>query len=136
MTGYPNVLKYYMWAYQVYFLISCQVDTDDLFSKIDERLQPTVFMIGFSRDKDSKVPICYEPESMEHISEVMPRLQEVARTLEANDPDRDMFYTGEGQNEKMRRQRRATAFRNALQRGGKDQYAVESIFEYRRDQQG
>lgn len=105
--GYPNILKYYMWGYQVHFRIACETKAESIFNSLDRGLQPKVSLIGFLQNDDPKQrPICVDPENLE---EIIPKLEAViarADQLYKNHPDREMFYTGDGVTEKVLKRRR------------------------------
>lgn len=112
MSGYPNSLIYFMWPWQVHFMISCKVSAESLFKKIDIRLQPTSFLLGFKTSKDTeKPPICYEPEKMEFLAKDFKALKEVLAEAYESDPLKDMMYSGLSQDETDSR-----AFRRNFQR--------------------
>jgi len=73
--GYPNILKYYMWGYQVPFRIACETKAESIFNSLDRGLQPKVSLIGFLQNDDPKQPpICVDPENLE---EIIPKLEAV-----------------------------------------------------------
>lgn len=116
MSEYPDSLIYYMWKWQVYFMISCKSAAESLFNKIDRQLQPTAFLIGFRADDIEQRPlICYEPEKMEFLHGDLQRIDSVAKRLDSSDPDRLMFYSG-GMQDEMDMRRQNKNFRLALKK--------------------
>ncbi|HVU53525.1 MAG TPA: hypothetical protein VHD83_00650 [Puia sp.] len=104
MSGYPQTLVYFMWPYQVHFLISCKVAAEYLFKRIDNRLQPTAFLLGFKTDGGNERPsICYEPEKMEFLADDFLNLDKVLTESYASDPLKDMYYSGLSQKERDER---------------------------------
>jgi hypothetical protein len=84
-----------MWPWQVHFMISCKVAAESLFKKIDSRLQPTSFLLGFRTESDiEKPPICYEPEKMQFLAKDFEGIDEALREVYESDPLKDMFYSG------------------------------------------
>jgi hypothetical protein len=95
MSGYPTTLVYFMWPWQVHYLISCKVAAESLFKRIDDRLQPTSFLLGFRRDADAgRPPICYEPEKMEFLAADFAALDQVLAESYESDPLKGMHYSG------------------------------------------
>jgi hypothetical protein len=114
MPGYPNTLKYFMWKWQVHFMISCKVATESIFNKVDDQLQPTSFLIGFKIDKSLQTPeICFEPEKMAFLQKDLIELGNLATQYNESDPQNKMFFTGGMQGEMDDRRYRAN-FRKAL----------------------
>ena len=113
--SYPSILKYYMWGYQFYFRIACETKAESIFNSLDRGLQPKVSLIGFLQNGDvNQQPICVEPE---HLEGMIPKLKAVktqADNLYNNHPDRDMFYTGVGVQEKVHKRRRREVKRKVL----------------------
>jgi len=114
-SGYPQRLMYYIWGWQVYFRISVETTAESLFDKIDTRLQPRTFLLGFNGDGEAGPVICYEPEDYDFLQEDLSRVNELADQLDAEDPDRILFYTGPGMNEEMADRRNKKNFRLAIQ---------------------
>jgi hypothetical protein len=100
MSGYPQELIYYMWPWQVYYMISCKVKAESLFSQIDKGLMATVFLIGFKTGKNDHKPlICFEPEKMDFLTNEFSEIELITERIASVDPDRNMFYTGGMQDE-------------------------------------
>jgi DNA integrity scanning protein DisA with diadenylate cyclase activity len=117
MSGYPNFLKYFMWQWQVHFKISCQVNAESLFNKLDTKLQPNVFLVGFlNKNLADKLPICVDPENLDFLIDNFHNIQEVADELYMTDSDRNMFYSGEGMQEEMDNRLKRKSFRLALEK--------------------
>lgn len=106
-SGYPNFLIYFMWKWQVHYMISCKVKAESLFNKIDHELLPTAFLIGIRVNNNLTTPvICFEPEKMEFLAVKLKDIEQMAIQVEKNDPRRSMRYTGEGMQEEMDERRR------------------------------
>lgn len=116
MSDYPNTLKYYMWGYQVHFRISCQTRCESIFSHFDRGLFPNVYILGLLKDgvKD-KPSLCFEPEEIEHLKSYFDGLGQRADTIHQNDPDRNMFYSGPGVQEKMDVRLKNNSIRKAIE---------------------
>lgn len=106
-SGYPNSLIYFMWGWQVHYMISCKVKAESLFNKIDHQLLPTAFLIGIRVDETLTTPvICYEPEKMEFLEIDLDDIEQTVVQVEKNDPRRFMHYSGEGIQDEMDERRR------------------------------
>jgi len=104
MSGYPNSLIYFMWPWQVHFMISCKVAAESLFNKIDNRLMPTTFLLGFrTEDGAGKPPICYEPEKMEFLERDFAGMTRTLDEVYESDPMKDMIYSDLTQEETEKR---------------------------------
>jgi len=113
--SYPNTLKYFMWGYQAHFRIICETRAESIFNSLDRGLQPKVSLVGFLQTTDpNQYPICVDPENLEHIIPSLKDVQIRADELFKNHPDRNMFYTGEGAQEKVLARRRKETQRLAL----------------------
>ncbi|MGG9970762.1 diadenylate cyclase [Ferruginibacter sp. SUN002] len=115
-SGYPQLLKYFMWEWQVYFLISAKVRAESLFNEINRKLDPVIFMIGVSTEDQGSPLICYEPEDMDYLENDIDKVKELAELLDSKDPDRNMYYTGDGMNAEMKNRRVRKNFRLAIER--------------------
>jgi len=94
-SGYPQTLIYFMWPYQVHFMISSKVAAESLFNRIDKRLQPTCFLLGFGNTSGQlKWPICYEPEKMDFLADDMDKLGDAFKEINQADPYRNIEYSG------------------------------------------
>lgn len=118
MSGYPNILKYFMWSWQVHFRISAQVKAESLFNELDKKLLPNVFFIGFLDNKDriDRHPICVEPESDEYLVGKFTDIQQLADQIYEADGDNRLFFSGEGMQEEMNKRLRKKSFRKALEK--------------------
>lgn len=117
MSGYPEVLKYYMWSWQVHFRISCQTAAESLFNQLDRGLRPNVFLIGFLKEnRKERLPICIEPEEYNYSIEEFKNIQSVADNLYANDEQHKMIYTGPGVQEEMDSRLKTESFRLAIEK--------------------
>jgi hypothetical protein len=114
MSGYPHRLIYFMWKWQVSYMISCKVSAESLFSQIDRRLMATAFLIGFKSDnKDNRPLICFEPEKMAFLSNDFSEIEEITEKFASIDPLKNMYYSGGMQGE-MDIRRREKNFREAI----------------------
>lgn len=114
MSGYPQHLIYFMWKWQVHYMISCKVAAESLFAEIDPRLLGTAFLIGFSTDDEHRhPPICFEPEKMQFLASDFTTIDSVSRKFAEIDPLRDMHYSG-GMEGEMNARREQKNFREAI----------------------
>lgn len=59
----PNVIDHFMWGYQPHFRASQELAAKELLGRLDERLQPEVFLVGIlDDDRPDRYPACVEPE--------------------------------------------------------------------------
>lgn len=117
MSLYPESLIYFMWKWQVHFMISCKVVAESLFNKIDSHLQATSFMIGYCIVETEERPaICFEPEKMEFLLPDLKSVNGLFESFRDNDPMRFMHYSGDGQQDEQDRLRYDKNFRNALKK--------------------
>lgn len=114
--GYPDYLKYFIWKWQVYFVIGQKVTAEMLFKEIDKRLSPEVFMLGFSTVDSDKPPIYYEPEDIDVLGLDRAAIVALAGQLDAIDPERSMFYTGDGMQEEMNGRRLNKNLQRAIEK--------------------
>lgn len=116
MSGYPNQLVYFMWKWQVHYMLSCKVGAESLFSRFDKQLFPTSFLIGFKEEgNDASPAICFEPEKMEFLNEELKNIEDVCEAFSDSDPRKNMLYTGSGMQEEMDMRRHEDNYRKALQ---------------------
>ncbi len=130
MSGYPNVLKYFMWEWQVHFRISCQTQAESLFNQLDRGLQPDVFLLGFLKNDQRKdrLNICVEPENLESIVNYFSNVDDLAKkTFEADDR-RNMFYTGPGQQELMTKRLINDTFRLTIEQILNDKLDADRLY--------
>lgn len=106
---------YYMWSWQVHFLISAKVSAESLFKEVDRNLEPVVFLIGFNTQSNNRPEICYEPEDFDYLAKDIAKVEAISEMLDAQDPDRSMFYTGPGMNDEMVGRRVRKNFKLAIE---------------------
>lgn len=117
MAGYPQILKYFMWPWQVYFRISSQTGAESLFNQLDTDLQPNIFLIGFLLEKqENRLPICIEPENLGYSLDEFEDIQKVADELFETSEDRNMYYSGEGMQEEMNNRFKKKSYRLAIEK--------------------
>ena len=51
-----------MWGYQEHFTFAVKMDAEKLLRALGRTAEVDVFIVGFSRDRNVKYPICVEPE--------------------------------------------------------------------------
>lgn len=117
MSGYPNILKYFMWSWQVHFKISAQVNAEQLFNLLDKKLRPNVFLVGFlNNERSDRKPICIDPESDDYLIAELEGIHEIANKLYQDDLNQGLFYTGIGVQEEMNARLQRGSFRKALEK--------------------
>ena len=87
-------LKYFMWGYQQHFQISLRVAAENLFSKLDPKLNPRVFLIGVlvEESKDYQ-PVCIEPEDYGYSPESFSNILSIASNLSSLDPENKILHS-------------------------------------------
>lgn len=102
MPGYPQILEYFMWEWQVYFRIACQTTAESLFNRLDSTLKPDILLIGFKiHEEIVGPPICIDPEEVPFSLNVFDNLPDMAKSIGEKDSDKNMLYSGEGVQEEM-----------------------------------
>jgi DNA integrity scanning protein DisA with diadenylate cyclase activity len=83
-----NVIDLFMWGYQRHIQISLQVGAELLFNQIDQRLKPTVCLLGILVDerRDRKL-ICLEPEDCGYSVKAFTEIKNLAQELEKVDEE-------------------------------------------------
>ncbi|WP_090770680.1 diadenylate cyclase [Pedobacter soli] len=77
-----------MWGYQRHMNISFQVSAEQVFKKIDWRLDPKVFFLGILVDnRDDRHPICLEPEDCGFSTFQFSYVKSLAAELSSTDQD-------------------------------------------------
>lgn len=105
MSGYPHQLIYFMWKWQVHYMISCKVTAESLFAEIDRRLMATAFLIGFKvDDSNNRTVICFEPEKMDFLNSDFSGIEDLTEKFASVDPRKNLYYTGGMQDEMDARQ--------------------------------
>lgn len=117
-SKYPQSLKYFMWPWQVYFRISCQTTSEGLFNQIDRGLQPKVFLLGFQLEgvKSDAPLICIDPEDIGYPLQEFDSIKELAQQLYLESEDKNLFYSGEGMQEKMDSRLKARSHKDAIEK--------------------
>ena len=89
-----NTLKYFMWGWQPHFQISARLLAERLFTDLDPRFQPQVFLLGFIRKSEvGCYDVCVEPEKCGYRPEWFKRVREIAREMEETDPRAGVFHS-------------------------------------------
>lgn len=117
MSGYPQILKYFMWPWQVHYRISAQTDAESLFNQLDKHLNPNIFLIGFLEEEIAgRLPICIEPEVLDYEISEFKNIQTISDEIYSTRKDRNMLYTGEGMQEEMDMRSKRKSYRQALEK--------------------
>ena len=89
-----TALKYFMWAWQIHFRISASVDATSVFDRMDARLDPNVFLVGFlQEDRPHRHPICLEPEDCGYSVDQFAGVEGLAKEMQEADPARQMIHS-------------------------------------------
>ena len=89
-----NTIKLFMWGYQHIFQISVQVAAESIFTYLDKRLRPKVFLIGvLYEEKENSYPICLQPEDCGYYPEQFLKINDTAAYLESTDEDSKIFHS-------------------------------------------
>ena len=89
-----KTIEYFMWGYQLHFLISVKVAAESIFKKLDQKLIPKVSLLGIlMEDRNDRHPICIEPEDCGYQPEILHEVFEQAKHYEAIDEDRHRLHS-------------------------------------------
>ncbi len=89
-----DTLEYFMWGYQPHFQISAKVFAESLFNRIDPRLRPVVFLVGFIRSPEAGWhDICIEPEDCGFQVDQFDEVGTAAPELASVDPRSRLIHT-------------------------------------------
>ncbi len=132
-----TILKYFMWGYQHHTRANIQRYAEELFAKMTQDLQPTVFLLGIQRAHDSaRLPVCIEPENCGIDVNRFNDVDSLATSIFDNDPRRNMFHTMEHMQELQTDKLKRGSLRRAIQKlvdqnfAGKNKvsFVSESVF--------
>ena len=91
-----NAIKYFIWGYQLHFRIAMQHRVEELFGKLDRRLNPRVFLTGVLDDTTmaGRFPTCVEPEDDFWIhSNDFRDVREISRGIVSQYPECQLFQS-------------------------------------------
>jgi DNA integrity scanning protein DisA with diadenylate cyclase activity len=111
-----QTIELFMWGYQTIFQISAKNAAEGIFSKLDKKLAPNVFLIGvLVEDKKNRHPICLEPEDCGY--EVFKFADVITRAshLEAIDEEHRIIHSHPIAQENHGNRIKAKALKNAIQ---------------------
>jgi len=92
MSG--NLINFFMWGYQQHFRVSVEVAAKDLFSLLDKKFTPKVFLVGVLVDeRNDRHSICLEPENCGFKIESFANLESLAKELEKADKETRIFHS-------------------------------------------
>lgn len=92
MSG--NSIKLFMWGYQQHFRISVEVAAKSLFTLLDNRFTPRVFLVGVLADeRNDRHPICLEPEDCGFDVKSFENVRNLAKELEKASKERNVFLS-------------------------------------------
>lgn len=88
----PKEIDNSMWVYQQQFQISLQVTAESLFSLVDKRLKPSVFLLGIlMEDRENKRAVCIEPDDYGYSTRAFSGIKRLAIELEIMEKERDAY---------------------------------------------
>lgn len=116
MSGYPNILQYYIWGFQVHFRIFCQTRAEAIFNHFDRGLSPKVALLGFLKNGVSEKPsICFEPEEIDYFKPIFKGLHQKAEKILKDDLDKDMLYSSPSVQQLMDERRKNRSIKKAIE---------------------
>ena len=90
-----NTITYFMWAYQRPFRIGMQHRAEELFGKLDQRLNPSVFLVGVLDETSiaAGFPTCVEPEEDFWIhSNDLRDIRDISQRIVRQYPEYQLFH--------------------------------------------
>lgn len=92
MSG--NSINLFMWGYQQHFRISAEVAANNLFSLLDKKFTPRVFLVGVLVDERSdRHPVCLEPEDCGFKVKSFANIESLAKELEKADKETRIIHS-------------------------------------------
>lgn len=92
MSG--NSINLFMWGYQQHFRISVELSAKALFSFLDKKFTPRVFLVGvLVEERNDRHPICLEPEDCGFKVESFANIESLAKELEKADKETRIFHS-------------------------------------------
>ena len=90
-----NLITYFMWEYQQHFRIVMQHRAEELFRRLDDRLQAKVFLVGvLAANSTARFPSCVEPEDDFWIhSDDFRSVKEISKDLVSQYPESGMLQS-------------------------------------------
>jgi DNA integrity scanning protein DisA with diadenylate cyclase activity len=89
-----DIIELFMWGYQRHFQRSLQFEATKLFDKIDNRLDPILFLIGLLvDDRADRHKICLEPEDCGYRIEAFRDVEALANELEKVDEESKIHHS-------------------------------------------
>lgn len=105
-----------MWDYQPHFRISAQVAADAIFTTLDNRLNPTVFLVGVIVEASGqRYPVSVEPEDCGYAPALFQDVLMLMQHLEAVDPEKHIQNPDPVIQAMLERRVRARALQQALE---------------------
>ena len=91
-----NTITHFMWGYQQHFRIAMGLRAEDVFGKLDQRLQPSVFLAGVLDETSmaSRFPTCVEPEDDFWIrSSELGEVRNLSQSIVIKYPESQLFHS-------------------------------------------
>lgn len=109
-------IKLFMWGYQPHFRVNAELFAKNVFNELDKSLKPKVFLVGIlSEERKDRHPVCIEPEDGPYNPTMFHDFQKIAESIETLDERSRMFYTEPHAAERVKRQIKLDALKNAIQ---------------------
>lgn len=106
-----------MWGFQTHFQISAKVAAEGIFSRLDKKLVPDVFLIGvLDEDREDRHPVCLEPEDCGYEVSQFSDVKRQAQHIEATDEMRHMLHTHPIAQERHKQGIKIESLQTAVQR--------------------
>jgi hypothetical protein len=87
-------LKYFMWGYQPHFQSAVEIDAKSLFTRLDPKFKPRVFLVGvLGEHREDRYPICIEPGDCGYEVESFSSVRELASEIWLKDPRSQLIHT-------------------------------------------
>jgi len=107
----------FMWGYQTHFQISAKISVERTLNKLLPGLNPRTFLIGIWADDatmPTTYPICLEPSDCGYEQHLFVDVKEIARDLEARDPERQIIHSDPIAQENHERNTKLRSIKNAV----------------------
>jgi hypothetical protein len=90
-----RTIQYFMWGYQDLFCIHVQISAESALKRLDEDLQPEVFLVGILQaERENRYSACVEPESEHWIeSEAFNGIAEIAAPIRESYPEAQLLQS-------------------------------------------
>lgn len=105
-----------MWGYQEHFRIGVRVAAEAVFGKLDQRIIPSVFLVGvLAEDREDRHPICLEPEDCGVPVHAFEDINKIAEQNIRLDPERLIIHSHPIAEKQHRRRIEIGSLRKAIE---------------------